>query len=334
MNNPYVRTLGPVWKETKDVTVNEEKLQKLIQEMKQKKASFLIPAWDTPNVQPPLNCKPAEWIDYVCWINTVNFAFTNFRYPYEKFRIEHPEGAQWSGTFAMGASFMRAVEDGIPIFDAKYMSRVTLRGVRHIFRPINKNHRIPMIKERWRIFREVGNILLEKYNGSWIKLFIDGKWLAFNNGNGIVERLVADFPFFRDARLWQDHCGNLRHVWFNKRAQLLVMMYHGRAVNSGGGMPVIRDIADIGPIADYDVPKALRFLGVLEYSPAMERAIQNHEIIMHSHPWEVENRLAMSYVMERICDKAGINMAQADYYIWEIGRKSKDPHILVPTTDY
>lgn len=48
----------------------------------------------------------------------------------------------------------------------------------------------------------------------------------------------------------------------------------------------------------------------------------------------MEGRLATSYVMKRICDGVKCNMAQADYYIWSLGRKSKEPHMLVPTTDY
>ena len=167
-----------------------------------------------------------------------------------------------------------------------------------------------MIRERWQIFHEIGNVLLEKYNGSWIKLFLDGNWRAFNGGEVIVERLVADFPSFRDARLYQDRNGALRHLWFNKRAQLLAMMYHGRAVHSLGRMPEIKDIADIGPIADYEVPKAFHFLGILEYSQRLEAAIQNRETIIRDHPWEIESRLAMSYVMKRICDKVGLNMPQ------------------------
>ncbi len=186
-----------------------------------------------------------------------------------------------------------------------------------------------MSRERWKIFHEIGKVLLKKYNGSWAKLFIESSWRAFNNGNGIVEQLVANFPSFRDERFYKGH-----HLKFNKRAQLLVMMYHGRAVNSQGRMPLIKDIEDIGPIADYDVPKALHFLGVLEYAPKFEAAIQNHKVFQSGDPEEVESRLAMSYVMKRICDEVGVNMAQADFYIWHMGRSSNAPHILVPTTDY
>lgn len=335
MNNPYVKTLEPVWGNTDHVRVNEEKLQKLIEGMKQKKekGELIIPGWNVPNVQPPMDCEPAEWIDYICWINTVNFAFTNFQPPWNKFSVENkdPTGKPWDGAFAMGASFMRAHKEGIRVFDAEYMARISLEDVRHIFRSVDPGHSIPMIRERWKIFHEIGKALLRKYNGTWIKLFLDGNWRAFDRGKGIVERLVADFPSFRDERFYKGH-----RLVFNKRAQLLVMIYHGRAVNSGARMPEIKDIGDIGPICDYELPKVLEFpdVRVLEYSLLMKAKIENHHIFMPGEPMETENRLSTAYVLKRICDEVGINMAQADYYVWNRGRKSSAPHILVPTTDY
>lgn len=332
INNPYVNTLESVWKNTKNVWINEEKLQELIEGMRKKKKELVIPDWTTPHIHPDPGCEIETWLNYICWINTVNFAFTNFRSPWNKFVIEHPKGNFFSGSAAMAASFMRALREGMPVTDAGYMSKVSLKDTKYIFRPADQKHQIPMLRERWRIFHEVGNILLEKYRGRWLNLFEQGRFRSFDNGKGIVELLVADFPSFRDARLYKDSQGTLRHLWFNKRAQLLVMMYHGRAVLSG--FPLIEDICDIGPIADYGVPKALKFFEVLEYSPLMESAIQNHHIFPAGSQMEIENRLAMSYAMKKICDEVGVSMAQADFYIWEIGRKSSAPHILVPTTDY
>lgn len=327
MNNPYVKTLEPVWNNLVFVSVNETKLEELIENMKKEKLE--IPTWAVENVHPPINCRPVLWINFICWINTVNFAFTNFEPPYNKFTIEYPEGTFWKGSFAMAASFMRAYNEGIPVFDAQYMANISLKEVRYIFRPINDEYQIPLIGKRQKIFREIGKVLLEKYNGSWFNLFLDGSWRAFNAGHGIVEQLAANFPSFRDEKFYKGY-----RLLFQKRAQLLAMMYHGRAVNSEGRMPLIKDIEDIGPIADYTIPKALKFFGALEYTSELERAIQNHEIIQPGDPREVENRLAMSYAMKRICDELGVNMAQADSYIWHKGKESSELHILVPTTDY
>ncbi len=327
MNNPYLESLKPIWKKLKYVSTDKKRLNELIKKMA--KEDLEIPAWVVPNVQPPINCKPAEWIDYISWVNTVNFAFTNFEPPYQKFTIEYPQGTFWDGAFALGASFVRAQKEGIPVFDANYMSQISLEEVKRIFRPIDYDHRIPLIEKRQEIFQEIGQVLLEKFNGSFLKIFIDGSWRAFNKGNGIVEQLVTNFPSFRDESLYKGHL-----LKFNKRAQLLVMMYHGRAVNSDYRMPWIKDIEDIGPIADYDVPRALKSLGVLKYKKGLEEKIKNRMILLPDCQEEIEIRVGMSFNMFEICKKLGISMAPADSYIWHMGRKSNEFHHLTPTTDY
>lgn len=338
MNNPYAKTLEPVWQNLDYVFVNEEKLQELIKKIKKEKLK--TPAWAIPNVHPPIDCKLAPWIDYVCWVSTVNFAFTNFASPYNKFTVEYPKGTFWSGSFALGASFMRAYNERSLILnpkddlatryiDPEKMSKISLKEVKSLFQAIDSAHQIPLVKERQKIFQEVGEVLLKKYNGSWLNLFLNSGFRAFNNGQGIVERLIADFPSFRDERIYKGYV-----LKFHKRAQLLVMIYHGRAVNSGGRFPEIRDIENIGPIADYTIPKVLRSLEVIRYAPSMEKAIRNHRIFYPGHPMEVENRLATSYVMKRISDQTGLTMEKIDFYIWSQGQKLSQPHILVKTHNY
>lgn len=327
MKNSYLETLEPVWRGLKHVSVNEEKIQELAQKVK--KENLTVPAWAEPNIQPVPNCSLREWIDFVCWTNTINFAFTNFRPPYNKFIIEYPKGISQRGAFAMEAAFTRAFEEGLPVFNAAHMSNITQMEVEHIFRPIDADHGMPMILERWQIFREIGKVLSDVYGGYWLNLFERAGWRAFDDGAGIVDQLVDNFPSFNDMRLYRGCI-----LEFHKRAQLLVIMYQGRAQNSLGKFPLIADVDDIGPIADYEVPKVLRFLGVLKYSPAFERAIINREVIPPNDEREVENRLAMCYAMKRICDEAKVSILKLDSYIWHMGREAKSPHILVPTTDY
>lgn len=333
MHNPYIKTLEPVWRNLNNVFINEAKLQKLIGAMrkKQEKGELAIPAWAEPNIAPPMDCSLTEWIDFVCWTNTINFAFTNFTPPFGKFSIEYPKGVFWRGALALEASFMRAQKEKFPIFNAWHLKDIFFSDMKHIFRSIDNNHQMPMLMERWKILREVSRVLIERYDGNWLNLFEAADWRAFNAGNGIVEQLVANFPSFKDERAFKGHV-----LEFHKRAQLLAMVYHGRALHACGEFPPIADIDDIGPICDYEVPKALAFpdVGAIEYSPEMKGMIQRHYIFSPGHPMETENRLATAYVMKRICDESGLNMAQADYYFWEMGRKSKEPHILVPTTDY
>lgn len=321
--NPYTKTLERVWRNTQYIRVNEDKLCQLIKGAKSK--HLPIPAWDDYPVQPKTDCSLSEWVNFVCWINAINFAFTNFDPPFSKFTAE---GVHRRGTLAMRACFLRALEEGIPVFDANYMKDISLMDAAHIFRAADDDHQIPMLFERQVIFHDVAEALLKQYDGNWLNLFRVSDWHAFG-GLGIVDRLVGHFRSFCDSRHYRRHT-----LYFHERAQLLVMMYQGRALNSAGRFPLLKDADEIGPIAGYEVPKALKYLGVLEYAPLVERLIQEHFIFKSGHVYEVESRLAMSYAMARICQEAGVNMAQADYFIWNMGRQSEEPHMLVPTTDY
>lgn len=327
MNNPYIKTLEPVWLDTDNIQVNKGKLRELIADMKIKKANkeLVFPAWDIPNVQPPMDCSLKEWIGFVCTVNAVNFAFTNFHPPYNKFTIEYPAGTLQEGAFALEASFMRAHKNKIRIFDAAMLRKVSASSIDEIFYPIDDPYSIPLLWERLMIFHEVGEVLLEKFNGSWLNLFEEGNWRAL----GIVDQLVRNFRSFDDCRRYK---GQL--LEFHKRAQLLVMEYYGRAFNSGGRFPLIKDIEDIGPICGYELPKALECFGILEYSPEMEVLIESHHIFDPGDMMEIENRLATAYVMKKLCDEVGISMAQADYYIWDMAHRILSPHMLVRTTDY
>lgn len=324
--NSYTRTLTLFWRHTNHVCVNEDRLGQLIKEVSDN--NLPTPAWDFYPAQPQLDCSLEEWVDFVCWVNTVNFAFTNFDPPFNKFAVEYPVGTLWRGAFALQVCFMRALQEGVPVFDAKYMRNVSLIDLACIFRAVDDNHQIPMLADRQMIFQQVAAVLLNKFEGNWLNLFKFAEWRAFG-GWGIVDHLGAWFFTFRDFRR---HEGRI--LWFQKRAQLLVMMYQGRAMNSEGRFPLLKDAYNIGPIADYEVPKALKHLGILEYSPQFEDMIANRHIFHPGSVCEVENRLAMCYAMAKLCKGAGINMTQADFFVWNLGRRSDEPHILVPTIDY
>lgn len=329
MKNPYTETLKPLWRNQDriHIFVGEERLREVADQLKKERLE--IPPWAVPNVHPPMDCGLEDWVNYICWINTVNFAFTNFEPPYNKFSVEYPRGTIWNGAFALGASFMRARAGGFPIFDAKRMSQISFEEALHLFRPIDENHKMPMILERFGILQEVGMILLEKYNGSWLNLFEKADWLAFNNGKGIIDRLIFDFPSFYDARVFGG-----KKLHFQKRAQLLAMMYQDRALHFGGKFPLIKDAENLGPPCDYELPKALEFLGVLRYSDELKIKIKNRVITPENSREEIEIRVATWYAMEKLCEMLGTWIGPVDFKIWNMGRQSKEPHHLTSTIAY
>ena len=256
------------------------------------------------------------------------------------------------GAFACAAAFLRGSgflygKDGGGHLSATQMLGITssLKKTKRFFRGGNG---IPMAGERRANLDEAARTLLEDYRGEPRNILEEADWYAYEHDGGkpgITDLLVRDFgSVFDDRETLVLDSGVTRELLFMKRAQLLPLMMHGRALGSRGELPAIRDIAKIGPVADYSVPNALRHLGILEYSSELRYAVDNRfEIAAHSKA-EIEIRMSTVAAMAELLaetnalrEKAGkppITMAELDYKIWSLGRKAKYLHHLTRTTAY
>ena len=326
--NPFYKSLEVIWERPKYVWLNEKRLKEVAREMARE--DLKIPNWRAPVFYPK---DDENFVQLLGIENSINFAFTDFEAK-KKFKIEF-KGQEWTGSFAMAGSLLRAIEEGIPILDAEYLKNIRFRDMLYIFRSV-PGYKMPMLKERTEIFREIGRMLLERYDGSFWNLFEDAGFMAFGP-YGIVNQLRHSFPSFNDV----SEC-----LHFHKRSQLMVMVYQGRALDSHGELPLIGDIDDLGAIADYEVPKVLEYLGILEYAPSLKKKILNQEIIEKDSREEQEIRaitiLAMKRLMEEMnelrqkLEKEKINMCHLDFRIWKMGKDATNlpPHHLTRTIFY
>jgi len=325
MNNPYLQSLNPVFYKPKFVLVNEEKLAEFASSLT-KEGLLSTPSW-REMVLPESD--DGVFIDFLGLDSSINFCFTDPTSK-KKFQIEYKDKVL-SGSFAMSACLKRAIEEGIPILDCGWLKNVTIEQMQHIFRGINP---IPMIEERTLIFKEVGKVLESKYRGHFYNLFEDAEYMAFTEDKkGIVDRLITDFPSFFDVS-W--HEPSQDYLQFHKRAQLYVIMYQGRALDSNGKLPLIFDAEDLGPPADYRVPQVLRGLGILKYRRALKRKIGLQKIIPADSLEEQEIRAQMIYAMVRLCELTGSWIGPIDYQVWSAGAnlKNSEPHHLTSTIAY
>ena len=322
--NPFYQSLEIIWRNPKFVFLDEIRLQDVAQEIA--KEDLKIPSWRAPVFYPK---DDENFVQLLGVENSINFAFTDFETK-KKFKIEF-KGQEWTGSFAMAGSLLRAIEEGIPILSAEYLKNIRFRDTIYIFRSV-PGYKMPMLKERTKIFREIGKVLLEKYEGSFWNLFEDAGFRAFGP-YGIVSQLRRNFPSFNDVS---------EYLHFHKRSQLMVIVYQGRALDSHGELPLIGDIDDLGAIADYEVPKVLEYLGILEYLPSLKKKILNQEIIEKDSREEQEIRamtvLAMKILLEEInkLRKDQINMCHLDFRIWKMGKDAVNlpQHHLTPTIFY
>ncbi|KAF6729561.1 UPF0553 protein C9orf64-like [Oryzias melastigma] len=163
------------------------------------------------------------------------------------------KGVTYTGYMTLCASITRAMEEGIPITDPVYFSQMSLKELAHVLRSDNETP-MPMLQERHQALTEGGRVLLE--HGGSFQSFISQ---AGNDAQKMVELIVEKIPSYRDEATYEG-----KRIAFYKRAQILVADYW--AVMEAKGQTGIINMNWLTMFADYRVPQALVYLGVLRYS--------------------------------------------------------------------
>lgn len=346
--------------------LNYEALHKFAEEIARE--NLAAPSW-REEVYPE---DDFEFVEFLGWTNTINFHFTDIATG-EKFKTFWPEchhcrqlkenyeavdkyifrcklhGAEaklWSGSYAMDACIARAYRnDGIPMLSAEfYRGKEWSRELaQFVFRGTSPLDVIPMLRERYDFLTKSAE-RLQDYGDSWMNMFRIASFMAFNDLRfpGVVEMLAEKFESFAD-RHYHRVGEQLFELPFHKRAHLCVQMYEGRARVSSK-LSRIKDVGLLILPADYELPKALRAVGALEYSPELaDKILQSVEIEENSRE-EMEIRLSVVEAGEilqqeanRIRRRMGLprySKVEIDYLLWTKGRTWKEPHHLTRTTRY
>ena len=128
------------------------------------------------------------------------------------------------------------------------------------------------------------------------------------------------------------------NVRFYKLAQLALWFLE---VSLPGGLG-IADRDRLTAFADCIVPVGLRVLGIVRYSDALERAIDEGELIEAGGPWEVELRAHTIYATALLTDEVNalrppelqVIVPQIDARFWLPFHKTHHPHHLTRTIYY
>ena len=273
---------------------------------------------------------PEDFIRATLFMNTLNFAFTDFQ---TSIKYEVKRGSEiLSDSEAMYFQVNEAVDSGNNLFDGKVMATLTLEQLENIFAG---NIEMPMLKERVEILNDVGQKLVDDYEGDWLNFINNGPKKLYANGEGLIERLVNEFPRFDDS---SEYKGN--KVKFYKLAQLAFWGIHGEL--SGSNYFKIEDMHSMTAFADYIVPVALNVMKITTYTPELDKKIRGGEMIERDSEEEIEIRSASIYatailtekVNERRPEDKSIIIPQLDYRLWKNYHATHHPHHLTYTTMY
>src|ERR1700730_16705801 len=271
-----------------------------------------------------------EAIDFILVADSIDTAFTEFS-TNEKFQVDFA-GQHWSDSEAAFACLKSAQESGIPILDGKFLAKVTRSELDGIFAG---NIKMPMLDEKLEVLHEVGGVLVEKYVGRFHNFVHACSPRLYNHGNGIIDRLVKEFPRFNDVSQFNGH-----EIKFYKLAQLGVWMLYSTLHKSGKFR--LDDPNKMTAFADYIVPVALRLLGVTSYSPELENAINRQQLIARDSRREIEIRAHCLYATALLAEeinklrgpKEQVIIPQIDARLWTHYHTTSWPHHLTQTIMY
>ena len=273
---------------------------------------------------------PDVLTDLVMFESALNFAFTDFETSV-KFEVDY-QGARYVDSEAMLACVHRAWSEGQPILDGSWMAHVTRADLARLF---HGTIEMPMLDERVAILNEIGATLVDRFDGKAHVWAASCDRAMYAGGNGMLERLLADFPRFEDSSTYDGH-----RIKFYKLAQLCLWMLH--AVHVRLGREGLRDLSRMTAFADYIVPVALRLLGITEYTADLETRINDGVNIPRDSPDEIELRahtvyataLLTSAINELRPPDKQLVIPQIDFRLWKTYHATFWPHHLTRTTMY
>lgn len=281
----------------------------------------------------PQGLEMKERVEYIMGLICIDFCHWDFKSKQEEngirdFYTKDDLGINVRGSSAMTTLAKRAYQNKIKIFDAECMKKMTVNDLRPHFMGIdNKGNlmEIPWLAERVKVMNEVGNILIEKWNGSFYNLLYEAKARAFNNGKGFIELLVRDFPRFKDEYIYKG-----KKIGIYKLAQLSIMALQSSLSQCSDFCP-FKDCDVLTVCADYQLPRSLQALGILEYGSELKTYIDHEKLIDFGSQLEIELRMAtvfaghqLKQVMNAILADEGkslITSQELDYLLWNHGRQ-------------
>lgn len=326
-DSPVLRSVANVVAESRHVRTSQEAIRRTAGWMAYEEFGF--PSGGAAG-EFDLGSDPDDIIDMTMLVAALNFAFTDFDTGV-RFEATH-QGRMWSDSLGMFACLHRALLGGVPLLDGVYLAAVTRADLESIFRG---NIEMPMLDERQDILNEVGKVLVDRYEGRFHRFVRACPPVMYDGGDGILERLVIEFPRFDDTSNYHG-----TDVQLLKLAQLGLWTLHMALRPTG-----VWSLADLGMMtafADYIVPLALNVMGILEYTPDLESRIAGGVLIERDSDEEIEIRAHTLYATALLTDAINaerpgdhhVVIPQVDYRLWSAYHATFRPHHLTRTVMY
>ena len=296
------------------VWINQERLTRLALQWVQQEengAALYTPMWYDKYHFHDGSERTVNWL---LLLDALNFCFWAEK-DQPRWQIEYKDELL-NGYWAEAAALTRAVEEGLPLWDASYLRDIRSEEVAHIFRGVPPSPPIPLFEQRLLNAREVGQVLIERFDGQFTQAIeqIEGDAMK------LALLLATHFSSFHDVAMYRN-----REVRFLKRAQICVADIYGSFGGTQWG--AFHNMDQLTAFADYKLPQVLRHLGVLEYELTLAKRIDNQELIAQGSEEEIEIRAATIWACELLrramaTHNHTVTAAEIDQRLWLLGQES------------
>lgn len=317
----------PVVMQGELVWIDTEQVAELARRWTQEQAAFTptIPAWPEAYERYHFFDGTERSANWILALDAMNFCFwSESNQP--RWRITY-KGETLNGYLAEAAALTRAVEDGIPLWDAAYLAQLSSETLASIFRG---EQTIPLFEQRLHNAREVGRVLLEQFDGQFTNVIA----AAESNAVKLTLLISQHFSSFHDVAFYRG-----QQVCFYKRAQLCVSDIHSAFKGQSWGK--ISDMDQLTAFADYKLPQLLRHYGVLDYAPELARHIDNQKLLAAGSEEEIEIRAATIWACELLRRQLltldyPLTASEIDMRLWLLAQNSANmrPYHRIRTQFY
>jgi hypothetical protein len=305
-------TTARVIQHANDVRIDRERVEGVADQLLNEPAQ--APGWEDS-----LHFRDGTWrtAGWVFVLDALNFCFwSEDPDPAQRWRVEYQDEL-YDGYWALAAALRRAVDEGRPIWDPRYLVDLPVRDIAHILRPHDLDFpEIPLLPLRAANLHELGRGLLDLYEGPEAAAVMIGG--AKRSAAQLIQEIVTRFPSFNDIAIYQGE-----EVRFYKRAQILIGDLAGAF--DGEGLGAFDDLDCLTAFADYKVPQVLRRLGILVYSDDLAARIDGRQLIPAGSPAEIEIRAATIWACELLRQSLArrgrsIRAFEIDWALWTAGQ--------------
>lgn len=316
--------------QAKHVTIEMKEIKNYVHQINESiqwKENIQQITWDANNwhychdIHIPVDSKTRglRTCQYIFVLDSLNFCFWEAK---EYFEYD-----------TLAISLKKVLESNENVFDPISLINISQEEIQSWF----GDNIIPNIEARQIALQELGQVLIDQFNGNILELIHQANHSAVQ----LVYLIIQSLPSFRDTAIYKG-----RRIDFYKRAQILVgdlWAAFGKSTNINDYISFY-DIDQLTMFADYRVPQILRQLGILEYSEELANLIDNHQILSFGSEYEIEIRAATIIAVEMIHQRLKENnihilIIELDWLLWQQGeelnnRKELLPHHRVQTIYY